>query len=103
MNEQSVVEEMKEELDKNHKELIKDIIREANTLPKSPAGEKDNLDIIKHLLKRLAVHQILLEEKANKTNFWLLVLTIISAIGVIISAAVACWPLVSPIIANIKK
>ena len=103
MNESSVVKEEKDELNKNHEELIKDIIREANLLPKSPAGEKDNLDIIKHLLKRLAVHQIILEQKTNRTNFWLLVLTIISAIGVLVSATIACWPLISPIIAITKR
>lgn len=64
-------------------ELIKDTIREANTLPRNPAPEKENLDIIKHLIKRLAIHQILLEEKANKTNCWLLILTIILTIAVL--------------------
>jgi len=70
---------------KDPDELVKDAIREANTLPKAPATERDNLDIIKHLIKRLAVHQVNLETKADSTNKWLLLLTIISTIAAVIS------------------
>lgn len=74
------------EFEKNTEELVKDIIREANTLPKEqPASEKENLDIIKHLIKRLAVHQISLDDRAKKINYWLIILSIIMAIGAIFS------------------
>jgi Mg2+ and Co2+ transporter CorA len=85
MNETRVENEVKQETSKNTKELIKDIIREANSLPKNTANEKDNLDIIKHLIKRLAIHQIVLEGKTNETNRWLLFLSIVSTIAAILS------------------
>lgn len=69
------------EFKKKPRELAKDIIREANTLPEKPAGEKENLDIIKHLIKRLAIHQISLDDRAKKANLLLLVLSVIMAIG----------------------
>lgn len=85
MDEIEVKREAESETTKNAIELIKDSIREATTLPRSPASEKENLDIIKHLIKRLAIHQIVLEEKANKTNCLLLFLTIISTIATVLS------------------
>ena len=47
-----------DELNKNSLQQIQDIIDEAKTLPTGPAGEKENLDIIKHLIKRLAYQQV---------------------------------------------
>ncbi|GEM_PF-2739250 len=85
MNEKDIEKEAYLEKFKKSDELIKDAIREANTIPKTPAGEKQNLDIIKHLIKRLAMHQVSLERQASNTNKWLLVLTIISTIATIIS------------------
>ncbi len=85
MNEKDIEKEACLERFKNSDELIKDAIREANTLPKTPASEKDNLDIIKHLIKRLAIHQVSLEKEASKTNKWLLLLTIISTLAAVIS------------------
>lgn len=73
------------EVKKKPEELVKDIIREANTLPEEPASEKENLDIIKHLIKRLAVHQISLDDRAKKINYWLIILSFIMAIGAIFS------------------
>ena len=78
MEESEVKNEAEKELEKSSIELIKDSIREANTLPQTPAMEKENLDIIKHLIKRLAIHQIVLEEKADRTNRLLLFLSILS-------------------------
>lgn len=68
-------------------ELVKDMIREANTpIPMDKcAYEKMNSDIIKHLIKRLATHQVILSDRAKKTNYWLIVLSIIMAIGSISS------------------
>lgn len=88
MNEAEIVSEAKQEISKNIQELIKDSIREANTLPKSlasAASEKENLDIIKRLVKRLAIHQLILTQRADNTNRLLLILSFISAIGVIFS------------------
>ena len=85
MNEKDIEKEAYLEQFKNPNELIKDAIREANTLPKTPASVKQNLDIIKHLIKRLAMHQVSLEKEASKTNSRLLLLTIISTIAAVIS------------------
>jgi hypothetical protein len=70
-----------EELLKEPKQLIYDIIREANTLPKNCAAPEQNLDIIKHELKRLAEHQVILEEKSSQTNLILVILSVIMAFG----------------------
>lgn len=64
-------------------QLGKDIIREANTLPDKPASEEENLDIIKHLIKRLSVHQLLIEKQTKKTNFILIILSFIMAVSAI--------------------
>jgi len=85
MNEKEIEKEAYLETTKDTNELIKDSIREANTVPKYFAGEKENLDIIKHLLKRLAVHQIVLQKRANDTNNLLIMLSIIMAVGAIFS------------------
>lgn len=85
MTDKEIEAEIKLEFDKDTLILAKDIWNEANTLPPKPAGEKENLDIIKHLIKRLTVHQIILEDRANKTNFWLIVLSMIMAIGALFS------------------
>ncbi len=85
MTEETIEAEVELEFTKNTKELAKDAIREANENPQNPAGEKENLDIIKHLVKRLLVHQLILEDRVNKTNFWLVVLSIIMAIGALLS------------------
>ena len=82
MTEEQIEHQYQDELSKNAKKYITDAIREAATLPDNqPASAEENLDIIKHLLKRLAIHQIMLEEKAKTTNCWLIVLSIIMAIG----------------------
>lgn len=63
MTEEQIETEVNREFDKEINQLAKDVIREANTLPKNPAPEKANLDLIKHLLKRIAVHQLIIEEQ----------------------------------------
>lgn len=90
--EEDIKREAEAEFKKPFKQLAEDIIREANTLPEKPAGEHENLDIIKHLIKRLALHQISLECKAEQSNLlliranrWLIVLSVIMAIGAIFS------------------
>jgi len=81
MSEIGIENEAKQELAKPMLEFVKDVIREANTLPLNPANEKNNLDIIKHLIKRLAIHQVVLEKKASRTNYLLLLLTLIIAMA----------------------
>jgi hypothetical protein len=73
------------ELNKNALQQIQDIIDEANSFPKVPAPEKENLDIIKHLIKRLAYQQVSLNEKAKQTNNLLIILSIIMAISSFLS------------------
>ena len=73
--------ELDAEFSKDLRALAADITREANTHPVEPEGEKENLDIIKHLIKRMAFHQVCLQEQAKRTNRWLLVLSIIMAVG----------------------
>ena len=85
MTEKDIKREAEAESKKPFEQLKQDIIREANTLPEKPAGEKENLDIIKHLIKRLALHQISLEAKAKKANILLIVLSVIMAIGSLFS------------------
>jgi cell division protein FtsX len=74
-------EEALNEFKKKAGQQIQDIIDEANTLPSAPASEKENLDIIKHLIKRLANQQVSLNEKAKWTNRLLIILSIIMAIS----------------------
>ena len=74
-----------DELNKNSLQQIQDIIDEAKTLPTGPAGEKENLDIIKHLIKRLAYQQVSLNEKAKLTNNLLIILSVIMAISSLLS------------------
>lgn len=85
LTEEEIEQEKDDECTKKTPELIKDLIREANTTPKQPDGEQENLDTIKHLIKRLAVHQRLVEHKAKWTNRFLFLLSIIAATGSIIS------------------
>lgn len=85
MTEKEIQDEADGEKDKDAEELIKDTIREANQIPQNTASEKENLDIIKHLIKRLAIHQIVLEDRANGINSWLIILSAIMAIGAFFS------------------
>lgn len=85
MTEEDIEKEANSEEEKNYKELIRDAIREANTCPKTPLAEKENLDIIKHLIKRLAVHQIILQKRTEDTNRRLFILSIIMAVGALFS------------------
>lgn len=85
MTNEEIEIEVNSEFEKNSRELAKDIWREANKIPQEPANEKENLDIIKHLIKRLTVHQIVLQDRINKTNCWLIVLSVIMAIGALFS------------------
>ncbi len=85
MTNEEIEVEVKSEFEKNPRELAKDMVREANLIPQKPASEKENLDIIKHLIKRLTIHQAVLQDRTNKTNCWLIVLSIIMAIGALFS------------------
>ena|SRR3990172_10024604 len=96
MTEEEIKTEVEHEFHKKQKELAKDVIREANTLPKEPASEKENLDLIKHMLKRLAVHQLIIEEQSKKTNRLLLTITVVIAILTFIMT----WDSVSNFAAN---
>ena len=80
MTKEQIETEVKQEFDKKIDQLASDVIDEANTLPKNPAPEKENLDLIKHLLKKMAVHQLIIEKQAKKTNLYLLILTVIITI-----------------------
>lgn len=91
MTEEEIAREAEAESKKPFEQLKQDIIREAITLPEKPAGEKENLDIIKHLIKRLALHQISLEAKAKKANILLIVLSVIMAIGSLFSILSFCY------------
>jgi proline racemase len=83
ISEDQVGREIKDEFAKDLTTLAQDITREANTHPDKPEGEKENLDIIKHLLKRMAIHQVSLQKQSKRTNVWLFVLSIIMAIGAV--------------------
>ncbi len=76
-----------DEFNKSSAHQIQDIIAEANNLPKNPASEKENLDIIKHLIKRLAYQQVSLNKKAKWTNLLLIILSTIMAA----SSALYIW------------
>jgi hypothetical protein len=80
-NEESIRREAAAELAKGARQLSEDIIREASTHPDKPEGEKENLDIIKHVLKRIALHQLALDRQSRWTNRILIVLSVIMAIG----------------------
>jgi hypothetical protein len=67
-----------------------DVIREANTTPTGPASEKERLDTIKHLIKRLAVHQISLDARAKKVSQWLIILSEIMAVGAVFQVLSYC-------------
>ncbi|MGA2911678.1 MAG: hypothetical protein ABSE17_03550 [Candidatus Levyibacteriota bacterium] len=83
MTEVEIENEAKQQLKKPMLEFVKDSIREANALRKNPAAEEQNLDIIKHLIKILAIHQVVLEKRASKTNYLLLLLTLFTVIAVL--------------------
>jgi len=80
-DEEKTREQASAELAKGPQQLGEDIIREASTHPDMPEGEKENLDIIKHLLKRIALHQLALDRQGRRTNLILIVLSIIMAVG----------------------
>jgi hypothetical protein len=79
MIEEDIEKEIKLENTKDFEELEKDIVREAN------ASDKKDTDIIKHLIKRLAVHQIILQKKTSETNYLLIILSIVMALGALFS------------------
>jgi len=78
---EKIKKEANDEFKKSLPHLAQDIIREANTLPGEPAGEKENLDIIKHLLKRIALHQLVMDKQNRRTICVLILLSIIMAVG----------------------
>jgi hypothetical protein len=80
-----IKKEVKEEFKKPKDKLAFDIVKEANSNydNSEAASEKVNLDIIKHLLKRLDLHIISIDKKAKWNNIILIFLSIIMAIGAI--------------------
>jgi hypothetical protein len=80
-DEENIYREAAAELTKEPRQLSEDIIRETITPREKPASEKENLDIIKHLLKRIALHQLALDRQGRRTNRILIVLSVIMAIG----------------------
>ena len=81
ISDEKIKTEAHDEFRKSLDHLAQDIIREANTLPGGPASEKENLDIIKHLLKRIALHQLVLDKQNRRTILILIILSIIMAVG----------------------
>jgi len=80
-DEENIRREAAAELAKEPRQLSEDIIRETITPREKPASERENLDIIKHLLKRIALHQLALDRQGRRTNGILIVLSVIMAIG----------------------
>jgi hypothetical protein len=76
MTESEIKKEAQEELTKKPLQMIEDVIREAN-----PNIPRDNLDIIKHVIKRFAVQQASLVNKAKWTNRWLIILSIVMVLA----------------------
>ena len=64
ISDEKIKTEANDEFKKSLDYLARDIIREANTLPCTPASEKENLDIITHLLKRIALHQLVFDKQS---------------------------------------
>jgi predicted GTPase len=91
MTEEDIRREAQEEFSKGVMQLAMDAIREANTLPAGPASEKENLDSIKHLIKRLAVHQVSLDASARKASKWLVILSVIMAVGAVFQVLSFFW------------
>lgn len=81
ISDEKIKKEANDEFKKSLPHLAQDIIREANTLPGEPVGEKENLDIIKHLLKRIALHQLVMDKQNRRTICVLILLSVIMAIG----------------------
>lgn len=67
------------EQQKKPQQLIEDVIAEAN---ETKGGSQDRT---KHLIKRMAIDQIMLKQRADKTNVILIILTVISTIVAILS------------------
>ena len=83
LTENQIKEEVSAEFGKSIDELMFDIVREANSEREDSASEKLNLDIIKHLIKRLDLHILNIEKKASFTNKLLIFLSIVGAIGAV--------------------
>jgi len=79
-------DEVEGELCKSDHQLARDLIDEAM------AKRGNDLDNVKHLLKRVGFHQIVLARQSRRTNCWLLVLSVLMVIGAVasvISAVIA--------------
>jgi hypothetical protein len=64
----------------NLDDLIDDAIRAASAVPISPASERVNLDIIKSLMFRLTINQVILEKRSQKETLILFILSLVMAI-----------------------
>ncbi|OGH10810.1 MAG: hypothetical protein A3B38_03865 [Candidatus Levybacteria bacterium RIFCSPLOWO2_01_FULL_36_13] len=79
MNKKEIKIEAYLDQQKKPHQLIEDVIAEANET------KGDSQDRIKHLIKRMAIDQIILKQRADRTNNLLIILTIISTIVAILS------------------
>lgn len=80
------IPEAQSELKKNSIDQINDLIAEANRIIDSPNeadSERNNLDRIKHILKRIGFQQAAIDYKTSRTNKILIWLTCIAALPAI--------------------
>ncbi len=85
LNEKEIKKEAKIELNKTIENMAIDIIRESNSIPSQYLSVEENIDIIKHLIKRLDLQQLNTIKKQKLTNILLIILSIIMAIGSVFS------------------
>ena len=66
--------EVEAEFNKSDVQLGLDLIQEA-------LANREPADSAKHLLKRMGLHQLVLDRQVRQTNQWLLILSVVMAIG----------------------
>lgn len=76
--------EIESEFAKSDSQLGQDLIQEA-------MAERSNDDSVKHMLKRLGLHQLVLDRQLRTANCWLLWLSVIMAIGAVASIVQAVY------------
>jgi hypothetical protein len=76
--------EVEAEFAKTDVQLGQDLIQEAGAKRPEP-------DSVKHLLKRLGLHQLVLDRRLRWTNTWLLILSVIMAFGSLASIVEAFY------------
>lgn len=78
MSNDDLEREVESEFAKSDLQLGKDLIQEA-------MAQRSNDDSVKHLLKRLGLHQLVLDRQVRTANGWLLRLSVVMAIGALAS------------------